>query len=77
MCTGGGVAGARGHRRRLQDDGVAAGGEPHRHLLIQDLPRSLNEEGNHKNAFMRLEKLNITTWFRNVGRLGGDNFRAF
>lgn len=41
LSTWGGVAGARGHWRCLEDDGVAAGGEPNRHLLIQDLPRSL------------------------------------
>lgn len=42
--TWGAVAGARGHRRRLEDDGVAAGGEPNRHFLIQDAPRSLEKE---------------------------------
>lgn len=38
------MAGARGHRRRLKDDGVAAGREPNCHLLIQDPPWSLEEE---------------------------------
>lgn len=40
--TCGGVAGAGGHRGRLQDDGVAAGGQPNRHLLIQDPAWSLS-----------------------------------
>lgn len=38
------MARARGHRRRLEDDGVAAGREPNGHLLIQDPPWSLQEE---------------------------------
>lgn len=38
------MAGAGGHRRRLKDDGVAAGRQPHCHLLIQDPPWSLEEE---------------------------------
>lgn len=45
LSTWGGVAGARGHRRCLEDDSVAAGGEPNCHLLIQDLPGSLEYEG--------------------------------
>lgn len=38
------MAGARGHWGSLEDDGVAAGGEPNCHLLIQDPPWSLEEE---------------------------------
>lgn len=38
-----GVAGAGGHRGRLEDDGVAAGGESNRHLLVEDPPWSLNK----------------------------------
>lgn len=47
--TCGGVAGAGGHRGRLQDDSVATGGESNRHLLIQDPTWSLSDggKGNH------------------------------
>lgn len=46
--TSGGVAGAGGHRGRLQDDGVAAGGESHRHLLVQDPAWTLSHRGERK-----------------------------
>lgn len=39
--TCGGVAGAGRHWGRLQDDGVAAGGQSNRHLLVQDPTWSL------------------------------------
>lgn len=42
-ATCGGVAGAGGHRGRLQDDGVAAGGQSNRHLLVQDPTWSLRD----------------------------------
>lgn len=38
------MAGAGGHRGGLQDDGVAAGGETNRHLLIKDPTWSLENE---------------------------------
>lgn len=38
------MAGAGGHGGRLEDDGVAAGGEPHRHLLVEYPTGSLEEE---------------------------------
>lgn len=41
------MAGAGGHWGRLQDDGVAAGGESNCHLLVEDAPWSLEE----KNPF--------------------------
>lgn len=38
------MAGAGGHRGRLQDDGVAAGGETNCHLLVKDPTWSLENE---------------------------------
>lgn len=37
------VAGAGGHRGRLEDDGVTAGGQPNCHLLVEDPAWSLQE----------------------------------
>lgn len=58
--TLGSVAGAGGHRGRLEDDGVAAGGEPNRHLLVEDPPWSLNKgQGKNLCCFFRLSPLGI------------------
>lgn len=52
--TCGGVARAGGHRGRLEDDSVTAGGEPNCHLLVKDPSWSLEEEEKRGKGFFEL-----------------------
>lgn len=54
MATCRRVSGARRHRGGLQDDGVAAGGQPDRHVLIEDPTWSLQKKKN-KTSDLKLK----------------------